>query len=141
MDTQTMPPTERAHAGSEIVQDPITPLKPALASIKASCNYMGGVSRAKFYADLLPLLETVKLGGRNFVVIASMDRLIEAKRICGVLHSEGSRRDRGGVSPADVAPATPVQHLQLPLRPIRLAGAADCADGAQRDEDARSSDD
>jgi hypothetical protein len=55
-------------------------LKPALASIAASCEYMGGVSRAKFYADILPLLETVKLGSRNFVLVASMDRLIEARR-------------------------------------------------------------
>jgi len=55
-------------------------LKPALASIKASCDYMGGISRAKFYADILPLLETVKLGSRNFVVVASMDRLIEMSR-------------------------------------------------------------
>jgi hypothetical protein len=36
------------------------------------------VSRAKFYADILPLLETVKLGSRNFVIVASMDRFIEA---------------------------------------------------------------
>jgi hypothetical protein len=28
----------------------------------------------------LPLLETVKIGSRNFVVVASMDRLIEASR-------------------------------------------------------------
>ena len=56
------------------------PPKPALASIQNSCAYMGGVSRAKFYADILPLLETVKLGRRNFVVISSMDRLIEASR-------------------------------------------------------------
>jgi Bifunctional DNA primase/polymerase, N-terminal len=55
-------------------------LKPALASIEASCAYMGGVSRAKFYADILPQLETVKLGRRNIVVTASMDRLIEATR-------------------------------------------------------------
>jgi hypothetical protein len=41
---------------------------------------MGGVGRAKFYADILPKLETVKLGRRNFVVVASMDRLIEASR-------------------------------------------------------------
>jgi hypothetical protein len=46
---------------------------------------MGGVSRAKFYADILPLLETVKLGSRNFVVVASMDRLIEANRVQGRL--------------------------------------------------------
>jgi hypothetical protein len=55
-------------------------LRPALASIQASCVYMGGVSRAKFYADILPQLETVKLGKRNLVVVASMDRLIETGR-------------------------------------------------------------
>ena len=65
-----------SHATSEVGG----PLKPALASITASCAYLGGVSRAKFYADVLPLLETVKLGSRNFVVVASMDRLIEASR-------------------------------------------------------------
>jgi hypothetical protein len=55
-------------------------LKPALASIKASCEYMGGVSQAKFYADILLLLETVKFGNRNLVVIQSMDRPIDASR-------------------------------------------------------------
>jgi hypothetical protein len=53
-------------------------LKPALASIKAACDHMGGISRAKFYADILPQLETVALGSRKFVVVSSMDRLIEA---------------------------------------------------------------
>ena len=53
-------------------------LKPALASIQDSCVYMGGISRAKFYSNILPQLLTVKLGRRNFVVVASMDRLIEA---------------------------------------------------------------
>jgi hypothetical protein len=55
-------------------------MRPGLASIKASCEYLGNISRAKFYADVLPLLETVKLGSRNFVVIASLDRLIAANR-------------------------------------------------------------
>jgi hypothetical protein len=55
-------------------------LKPALASIPNSCKYMGDVSRAKFYADILPLLETVHFGKRHLVVVASMDRLIAAKR-------------------------------------------------------------
>jgi hypothetical protein len=59
---------------------PPGPLKPALASIRDACAYMGGVSRAKFYVDILPQLDTVKLGKRNFVVVASMDRLIEASR-------------------------------------------------------------
>ena len=54
-------------------------MKPALASIKDSCDYMGGVSRSKFYADILPELETIKLGNRHFVVVASMDRLIAGR--------------------------------------------------------------
>jgi hypothetical protein len=66
-------------AGYAYAESP-EPLKPALASIQDSCAYMGGVGRAKFYADILPKLETVKLGRRNFVVVASMDRLIEANR-------------------------------------------------------------
>lgn len=58
-------------------------LRPALASINAARQYMGNPSRAKFYADLLPLLETVKFRDtdkRRWVVVASMDRLIEARR-------------------------------------------------------------
>jgi hypothetical protein len=74
-----MPQIVGAHVASERLEN-IASLKPALASIKASCDYMGRVSRAKFYADILPLLETVKLGSRHFVVVASMDRLIEASR-------------------------------------------------------------
>jgi len=60
-------------------------LKPALTSIRDACAYLGSVSRAKFYSDLLPLLETVHIGTRHFVVVASMDRLIatllEAKNV------------------------------------------------------------
>jgi hypothetical protein len=52
-------------------------MKPALASIPDACKYMGDVSRAKFYSDVLPLLETVHIGARHFVVVASLDRLIE----------------------------------------------------------------
>ena len=80
-----MPQTLSALAAYETPHETFEQLKPALASIKASCEYMGGVSRAKFYADILPLLETVKLGSRNFVVVASMDRLIEANRRCQAL--------------------------------------------------------
>ena len=54
------------------------PLKPALASIPEACKDLGNVSRAKFYADVLPLLETVHIGSRHFVVVASMDRLINS---------------------------------------------------------------
>jgi hypothetical protein len=51
-------------------------LKPALASIQTACKYMGDVSRAKFYSDILPQPETVHVGARHLVVVASMDRLI-----------------------------------------------------------------
>ena len=56
------------------------PLKPARDSFRESCKFMGGVSRAKFYSDILPKLETVHLGARHFVVVASMDRFI-ARRL------------------------------------------------------------
>ena len=59
------------------------PLKPALASIPEACKYLGNVSRAKFYADILPLLETVHIGTRHFVVVSSMDRLINSLKEAG----------------------------------------------------------
>jgi hypothetical protein len=52
------------------------PLRPALTSIPGACKYMGDISRAKFYSDILPKLETVHLGARHFVVVSSMDQLI-----------------------------------------------------------------
>jgi hypothetical protein len=58
----------------------VAPLRPALASVSGACAYLGNPSRAKFYADLLPELDVVKLGSRTFVTIASLDRLIEANR-------------------------------------------------------------
>jgi hypothetical protein len=70
----------KIHAAYDEPRNHAGHLRPALASIQASCAYMGGVSRAKFYADILPQLDTVKLGKRNLVVVASMDRLIEAGR-------------------------------------------------------------
>jgi hypothetical protein len=51
-------------------------LKPALASIPNAIKYCGGISRSKFYSDVLPLLQTVNFGTRRFVVVSSMDRLI-----------------------------------------------------------------
>jgi hypothetical protein len=41
---------------------------------------MGSPSRAKFYADILPFLQTIKFGRRNFIIVASMDELIKARR-------------------------------------------------------------
>jgi len=56
------------------------PLRPALASIPDACRYLGGISRAALYKDYIAQLETVHLGTRCFVVVASMDRLIEARK-------------------------------------------------------------
>jgi len=64
---------------SQGAQEIVANLKPALASISNAREYMGGPSRAKFYADILPLLETIKFSDsdkRRWVVVASMDRLI-----------------------------------------------------------------
>jgi len=60
--------------------DHAQPLKPRLVSIPNACRYMGDVSRAKFYADILPHLETVHFGTRHFIVVQSMDRFIAACR-------------------------------------------------------------
>jgi hypothetical protein len=37
---------------------------------------MGDVSRAKFYSDVLPELDSVHVGTRHLIVVSSMDRLI-----------------------------------------------------------------
>ena len=58
----------------------VAPLRAALASIPDAIRYIGGPSRSKFYADVLPELEIVRLGGRTFVTLISLDRLIEAHR-------------------------------------------------------------
>jgi hypothetical protein len=55
-------------------------LTPVLISIRDACIYLGGVSRSKFYNDILPLLDTVKIGKRNFVTTNSIDRLIAANQ-------------------------------------------------------------
>jgi hypothetical protein len=59
----------------------VAPVRPALLSIPTACEYLGGLSRAKFYADILPFLETVKFGNRNLVVLASLDRLIASRSL------------------------------------------------------------
>jgi hypothetical protein len=54
----------------------VNKLRPALADISGAIDYLGGPSRSKFYADLLPLLDVVRFGGRTFVTVESLDRLI-----------------------------------------------------------------
>jgi hypothetical protein len=71
-------PKIKAPIGDRVLDEAHTgALKPALASIPDACKYLGDVSRAKFYSDVLPLLETIHIGTRHFVVVASIDRLIE----------------------------------------------------------------
>lgn len=79
-----MPRTRDAAASDETQVESVPPLKPKLVSIEAGRQYMGGISRAKFYEDVLPVVDIVKIGSRTFIVIESMDRLIEAKRSLGL---------------------------------------------------------
>jgi hypothetical protein len=81
-------------------------LKPALASIPDACKYLGDVSRAKFYADILPLLETVHLGSRHFVVVASIDRLIAMLKDA----PDGNPALRGGRPPKIAQAPEPTRH-------------------------------
>jgi hypothetical protein len=68
----------RARGNAEIVA--VTSLRPALADIPGAIEYLGGPSRSKFYADLLPRLDVVRFGNRTFVTLESLDRLIAANR-------------------------------------------------------------
>jgi hypothetical protein len=54
----------------------VAPLRPALVDITGAIAYLGGPSRAKFYADLLPRLEIIKFGTRTLVSVNSLDQLI-----------------------------------------------------------------
>ena len=51
---------------------------PLLASIKTTQFMLGGIGRTKLYADILPKLETVEVGSRTLVVIASIQRYVAA---------------------------------------------------------------
>jgi hypothetical protein len=77
---------------------PPGPLKPALISIRDACFYMGGMSRSKFYNDVLPLCATVKIGKRIFVTTDSIDRLIAANQRSAQLQAGGP--DIGATSAA-----------------------------------------
>jgi hypothetical protein len=82
------------------VSAPDNSLKPALASINDACRYMGGISRAKFYADVLPALESVRLGKRHLVLVASIDRHIAANLVAA---PSKLRLGRDGVQLKDAA--------------------------------------
>jgi hypothetical protein len=71
---------------------------------------MGDVSRAKFYSDVLPLLETVHIGTRHFVVVNSIDRLIATLL-------------EGKNAPPETAEGSVAQRLSRAKPALRLGGA------------------
>jgi len=52
------------------------PLRPRFVSILEACDYLN-VSRAKFYADLLSRVKTVRVGRRNLIDLESLDALAD----------------------------------------------------------------
>jgi hypothetical protein len=95
-----------------VLDDPRTEaLKPALASIRAACTYMGNLSRSTFYSEILPKLETVHVGTRHLIVVSSMDRLIARMldKSCAAVNAlpdasrgTSSLKSRGGALPRGV---------------------------------------
>jgi hypothetical protein len=67
----------------------ITPLRPALASIREACRYLGDLSRSRLY-ELMPHLDVVHIGARSFVTVESLDRLISVNRRTAVAQLRGS---------------------------------------------------
>jgi hypothetical protein len=55
-------------------------LKPALVSIPDAREYLGGIGNSKFYQDILPEVEAVRIGRRTFILLESLDRLIATYR-------------------------------------------------------------
>jgi hypothetical protein len=112
--------TESSNAISDPPLETARSIKPALASIKASCEYMGGISRSKFYGDITAELEIVKLGARTFVVVASMDRFIDAQ-------PQAARDNRRALETPDTnVPALPEHHTAKVARTTPVA--TDCTD-------------
>ena len=54
-------------------------LKPKLITIRDAADY-SGVSRSTFYARFLPRLESIRIGKRRLILLASLDELIERLR-------------------------------------------------------------
>ena len=54
-------------------------LPPILTSILDAAKRLG-VSRAYFYTDILPHLETVRLGSRNLVCTESIEAFVESRK-------------------------------------------------------------
>lgn len=54
-------------------------VQPVVLSVTDACRYLGGLSRTVLYRQK-ENIEWVKLGGRAFVTVASLDRFIAASR-------------------------------------------------------------
>jgi hypothetical protein len=67
----------------------VTPLRPALASIRDACRYLGDLSRSRVY-ELMPHLDVVHIGARSFITVESLDRLISVSRRAAVAPSGAS---------------------------------------------------
>ena len=65
------PPVEEPHRSQ---------WKPTLMSVKDARAYLGGISHTQFYVSIMPQLETIKIGKRRMVFIASIDQYIERQR-------------------------------------------------------------
>ena len=52
------------------------PLRNAL-TIDEACEYVGGVSRPSFYSNVLPRVESFRIGRRRFVLRSELDKYIE----------------------------------------------------------------
>ena len=97
--------THKSSVANKHRHENLTTLKPALASIDTGRKYLGDPSKSKFYADILPDLETIKFNEndkRKWIIVASMDRLIEARRTAA---ADIPTTDAADLAQAAVGPA------------------------------------
>jgi hypothetical protein len=94
----------------------MTEFKPALCSIQDAMRYLGGISRTQLYVSYLPRLETVKLGNRRMVTVASLDKLI-ADHMQEQRETEAAvEKETGAVCQANWGSGVTV--VQLPRREV-----------------------
>ena len=67
----------------------VSTLQPALTSVANACKYLGNISKAGFY-QIIDEFETVRIGSRRLVVVASLDRYIEAKAAVNTVSRPGT---------------------------------------------------
>jgi hypothetical protein len=91
-------------------------LTPALVDVPGARTYLGGPSRAKFYADLLPQLDVVKFGVRTFVTVESLDRLIAKNTRRALEQPSGSGTETN--TPQQVGPSERAAFRARPISPI-----------------------